>query len=126
MTDNQIFILLGIFYLSVSLSMFFNPQYFRRFFESFFNEPLAVFVSGIIALIAGYILIIYHNMWEFSKTVIITIFGWLALAKGVLILAMPELFIRISSKILIQNQTLHPFRIVCVFLGLVFMLLAFI
>jgi len=46
-----------------------------------------VFIVGVIALVAGLAMILAHNVWSGGALpVIVTLIGWLALIKGLLLL----------------------------------------
>jgi hypothetical protein len=42
-------------------------------------------------LILGLISVLLHNIWVANWHVLVTIFGWLTLIKGILVIAWPEL-----------------------------------
>jgi hypothetical protein len=46
------------------------------------------------ALVFGLLIVMFHNVWVGSWEVIITILGWLALLKGVVLLVQPEFAIK--------------------------------
>lgn len=46
--------------------------------------------SGYIALVIGLVTIILHNVWVADWRVVITIFGWLSLFKGIVRIGFPE------------------------------------
>lgn len=47
-------------------------------------------LSGYLALILGLIVVILHNIWVADWRVVITIFGWLSLIKGLMRIGFPE------------------------------------
>lgn len=47
-------------------------------------------ISGYLALVIGLITVILHNLWVSDWRVVITIFGWLSLLKGVARLGFPK------------------------------------
>jgi hypothetical protein len=47
-------------------------------------------LSGFIALIIGLISVLLHNIWVNDWRVIVTIFGWLSLIKGIVRIGYPE------------------------------------
>ncbi len=124
MTDSQIFRLIGIFYLSVSIGMFLSHNYYRKLIESFFNERAALFFIGMMAVVVGYLLILHHNIWEFSISVVITIFGWLVFLKGILILSMPEFFLKISHEMLKTGSSGYLFGIATFVVSFIFFILS--
>jgi hypothetical protein len=46
---------------------------------------------GFLSLFLGLASVLLHNVWELNRHVLITIFGWLALIKGILVIAWPEI-----------------------------------
>jgi hypothetical protein len=49
-------------------------------------------LSGWIALILGLVTVLLHNAWIADWRVVITIFGWLSLVKGIVRLGFPSIF----------------------------------
>ena len=91
MNDIQIFHLLGLLCFVIGLGMFFNPKFYKKLMNEYTKSGPALFVSGMLALAIGYVLITFHNTWEWNKSIIITIVGWIAFLKGVMILAIPQM-----------------------------------
>lgn len=54
--------------------------------------------GGLAALTIGLVIVSAHNVWVQSWEVIITIFGWLAVVEGILLLLLPEEMSRIVAK----------------------------
>ena len=50
----------------------------------------SVYLSGFVILLLGALLVTSHNIWSSDWRVVITIIGWLVLAKGILRLFFPE------------------------------------
>lgn len=46
---------------------------------------------GYLSLFLGLVSVLLHNEWTLSWHILITIFGWLALIKGVIVIAWPEI-----------------------------------
>jgi hypothetical protein len=53
-----------------------------------FKNTALTYFMGFTAVIIGFLMMNYHNVWEKNWTVLITIMGWLALIKGVLIIGL--------------------------------------
>ena len=47
--------------------------------------------SGEVALMIGLVTVIIHNVWVADWRVVITIFGWISLIKGVMRMGFPEM-----------------------------------
>lgn len=46
---------------------------------------------GYLSLFLGLISVLLHNVWTMDWHVLITIFGWMALLKGIIVIAWPEI-----------------------------------
>jgi len=106
MTDAHIFQLLGIVYLAVGIGMLINPDFYKKLMSEFSENPPSMYLSGLAAMVIGYLLVTYHNIWPNDWPVIITIFGWVALIKGLFLLLLPRVSIKISKFFEIQMTKL--------------------
>lgn len=74
---------------------------------------------GFTAVILGILIVNYHNIWVKDWTVLVTILGWLALMKGVLIIAFPS-FVQSYSKLIFEGKGLQFFPYIAALVGLMF------
>ena len=84
--------LFGITYLSIAAGMILSKNYYTKKFESIMNDASYFLLGGMMSLVAGISIIHVHNVWVSDWTVMITIFGWLALIKGIALLVFPKSF----------------------------------
>jgi len=54
------------------------------------KNPIIIYLSGFIILIIGILLVVSHQVWSGDWRVVITIFGWLFLLKGIIRIFFPE------------------------------------
>ncbi len=89
--DLSIFIakLFAVVYLMIGLGMLLSPAYYHKAMADMLKNPIVFYMGGIMAAVAGFLIVTYHNVWESSWVVVITIFGWLALLKGFMFLVFP-------------------------------------
>ena len=88
----------GIYFVVICLLVLIKRKFFQQVLQSFASSKAVIFLGSILALIIGLLLVISHNVWETNWRVIITIAGWLALIKGILLMVMPEKFMNWSAK----------------------------
>lgn len=67
-----------------------NSKRIKQMFDYVKDEKL-LFVVSFIAIILGLINILLHNKWTSDWRIIITLFGWIALFKGIMFFSFPEL-----------------------------------
>ena len=77
-----------------------------------------LFLAGIMALVTGLVIVNTHNVWVAGWPVIITIFGWLAIAGGVVRTAFPSLTVKIGTRLLTKPPILIASAILQLAIGL--------
>lgn len=109
----------AIVYLAVGVGMLLDKKYYAKVLDGFMKDTTGMYLGGFMALIAGFALVTYHNEWVKSWEVLVTILGWIALIKGVMLLAFPTTFVGMT-KSWVSGKNLNAFAFVVVALGLVF------
>ncbi|MBU4371020.1 MAG: hypothetical protein KKH02_01650 [Proteobacteria bacterium] len=109
----------AVIYLSASLGGFFSRDYYRRLAEDMYKNATLTYMMGFITVILGFLIVHYHNLWVRDWTVLVTIIGWLALIKGILIIVFPKFMQRLSEPFLTE-RVLKIIPYVTLFLGLLF------
>ena len=125
MNDAQIFQLIGIVYCSVGIGAIMNKNFYDDLFEGFRKNLSLTFINGVLAVIAGYLLVSFHNVWAWELSVIITIFGWLALLKGIFFLIMPKVMLDKSKSMLENEKFLAVHRILMMIFGVGFLYIGY-
>lgn len=103
-------------WLTVILSLIFLFRA-RTIFEEIFEmaeDKGFLLVSGYFTLVLGLVTVLTHNLWISDARVVVTIFGWLSLVKGVVIIGFPGLSKNIAlffdrKPLLIQSLLLAAF-----------------
>jgi len=109
----------AIIYLSSSISAFFIPDYYRKVSEDMFNNAGLTYLAGFVTVIIGLLIVHYHNIWAKNWTVLVTFLGWLALLKGILLIACPGFILSLSEGMLTERGLkIFPYTSLC--LGLLF------
>ena len=124
MSDAQIFQLFSLVYLAIGIGMLISPDFYKKLFTDFCENAAVMYLGGIMAVVIGYLILAFHNTWTKDLSVIITVIGWLALVKGILILVRPKMMIALTKAMLKEN-TLKIMATWVILLGLAFSFLGF-
>ncbi len=73
-----------IFFLILAL----NPKRILQVFEDLKDQKFAI-ITSFVAIVIGLLNILFHDVWEDSLTVIITIIGYIALFFGLSLFVFP-------------------------------------
>ncbi len=125
MSDAQIFQIFSIAYLAVGIGILINHDFYKKLLEDFSENAFALYLGGIAALVIGYLIVAFHNTWTKDLSVIITIIGWIALIKGILILIRPKIMIALTKAIVKKEGFLKIEAVAVIIIGLALSLLGF-
>ena len=82
--------IIAVTYIAISLGQLFSGMTYKRMYEDIMKSPGLLVFMGLFAIIVGFLLIEYHNIWVKDWPVLITIIGWLSIIKGFLFMAFPK------------------------------------
>jgi hypothetical protein len=88
--------------------MFAHPQTTVEIIKAIIQNPPLLFIAGLLGVTAGLAIVLAHNVWSGGALpIIVTLFGWAILIKGVLLLILlPETESRVFIVGLHYDQ--HP------------------
>jgi hypothetical protein len=108
----------ALIYLSVGLGVFINASHFRKIVDDLVKSPGAAYISAIMALIMGCLMVNVYNVWVWNWTVLITILGWGAILKGMSGLIFPEQVLTLSNRFT-KIKSFNALGGIAVILGLI-------
>jgi len=113
----------SILFLAVGIAGLINKNYYQTLMKDMFKNKAVTFLLGMTTLITSFLIVTYHNIWEKSWITIITVFGWLGLVKGVMILVFPNALEKLTKPIFKKLMYVIPYT--ATILGLIFGYLGF-
>ena len=90
--EHSIFLakVMGLYLLIVPAAALLKRKQFAELAKEFVTSLAVVFLSGLVSLVLGLLIVVSHNVWTADWRAIITTIGWLALVKGVVRILFPE------------------------------------
>ncbi|MFH1441280.1 MAG: hypothetical protein ABIH18_04485 [Candidatus Omnitrophota bacterium] len=82
--------LLGSYFIIIGIGILFNLKTYQKLVEDFFKNYALIYLGGLMALIFGLLTVLFHNVWAADWVVIITIFGWMGIIKGIWLIVFPN------------------------------------
>ncbi len=82
--------------MAFTVAFLIHPKSLERLY-SYLEDEKFVFIIGFFSFIIGLITILLHNVWEANWSILVTIFGWIAIIKGITRIAFTSEF-TINSK----------------------------
>ncbi|MDD5504307.1 MAG: hypothetical protein PHV77_03210 [Candidatus Omnitrophica bacterium] len=97
MNSTVLAMLIGPFMLVIGLTVLLNQKALWNIRDDLFKSPALLYISGLMIFSAGTAIVAFHNIWAPDWRLIITIFGWLMFAKGVLFVVFPDIAVKIAG-----------------------------
>ncbi len=82
--------ILGIIYLSFGIGVLLNWDNYKRIILDMLDNTAFMVLGGFIAVGLGVTLLSVHNIWVGTWHSLITLIGWIATIKGILLLVFPS------------------------------------
>lgn len=117
--------IIGVVYVSFGIGLMVNKAFYKEAIIKLFENTEYLILGGFIAIVFGILIIENHNIWEINWTVIITIIGWIALLKGILLLIFPTK-LNFFKSIFSSDSFLKLLAPLVLVFGLLFLYLAFV
>lgn len=67
----------------------FNPKRIKQIVDNLQDARFLIILS-LFAIIIGLLNVLIHNIWEANSKLLVTLFGWLALIKGIILFTFPK------------------------------------
>lgn len=117
---NSIFLarLIGPALVVMGIALAVQRNLFASVIEDFIESPGLAYLTGLLGLLGGLALVLSHNVWPADWRVLITIVGWIVLAKAVSILLLPQPINRVGAWFVAHREWLLAGAAVSLVLGL--------
>ncbi len=97
--------ILATVYLSFSVGLLISSKYYKEELPKLVDNSAYLILGGFMAIVFGFLILEFHNFWNSDWTIVITIFGWLSLLKGIILIVFPQKFTVYKTTILkAENQ----------------------
>ena len=95
--------LLGPLMTIVGVALLTQPDVYRAMLKEFIRSLTLCYLAGFLGLLGGISLVLVHNVWAHDWRLIITLIGWITVARAVLIILWPQ-WVPALGKRLVQSR----------------------
>ncbi|WP_337660633.1 hypothetical protein [Anderseniella sp. Alg231-50] len=96
--------LIGLYFICGGIAILRDRKVMAGMMESLIDQPVLGYLGGVMAFAIGGTILAVHSLWTGWLAGFVTLVGWVALAEGVLLIAAREPFLRIVSKLKLDNR----------------------
>ena len=95
----------GLYFVIVGVAMLLQTSLMSDLINKFTSDRSSIVMGGFISLLIGVPLILVHNIWDGSWTVVVTVLVWITFIKGLVRVFLPDMVLEWSHS-LKENQSL--------------------
>jgi hypothetical protein len=110
--------ILGPYCIIVAIGIMFNLKNYQKMMEDFLKNAALIYLGGIMALIFGIVIVLFHNVWVAGWPVIITILGWMGLIKGIWLIVFPNAVGKLTQAFQKKPVILRVHMVIVLVIGL--------
>ena len=88
---------LGPYLIVAALTMVARASYMRTMLAHFGSDSVWPWVSGAFVLPMGLVVIVLHPYWRGAAATIVSLLGWMTVAKGVALMAFPHAYLSMGN-----------------------------
>ena len=107
----------GVYVLVTGLSGLAAPARWKAVMEDFQRSPGLVYLTAVIVLGVGLVLVLAHSLWTDPLAIIVSLFGWIALIEGVALKAASEGLLALGAATVATPGRTRACAIMAVILG---------
>ena len=95
----------GLFLLVIGLMVFIRKDQ-KAYFDQLVESKEFLFITGLVTVILGALVVAINNIWRFDWRLLITILGWATLIKGAMMVILPEFSVSVWKKLSVKRWLL--------------------
>jgi hypothetical protein len=80
----------GVYLIVSGLFLIFKGKTVPHLLKDFFDHPATVYLTGVILIFLSSMYLIQYNTWDGTWKVIVTLFAWIVLFKGLSYILFPQ------------------------------------
>jgi hypothetical protein len=107
----------GVLFISAA-GILVNSEGYRATADEFLRGVGLIYMSGMMALVAGLAIVYLHNVWTKDWRTLLTLIGWFAVIDGILRVVVPQFIQRFDSWYIAQPGFLIGSGLIVLGLGL--------
>ncbi len=107
----------GFYFIIFGAAYFFRRAFLVEMVKNFYKNAAMVLIGVFMSIVFGLLIVLSHNIWEFSWRVIITIIGYISLLKGLLNLYATDWMMKFSTKFIKSKNAMFYMGLVAIAIG---------
>jgi len=94
---------LAVAAIGMAIGLMQEGESYSSMIKEFIGSRALIFITGVLALVAGVAIVNAHNLWVQDWRVIVTVLGWLLVIRGVINLVFPAFAQTLGDRIVASH-----------------------
>ena len=86
--------------IGMAVGLMLQGEGYSSLLREFIGSRSLIFITGILALVAGLAIVNTHNLWVRDWRVLVTVLGWLLVIRGITLLVFPSIVQTLGDRVL--------------------------
>ena len=86
--------------IGMAVGLMLQGEGYSSLLREFIGSRSLIFITGILALVAGLAIVNTHNLWVRDWRVLVTVLGWLLVIRGITLLVFPGIVQTLGDRVL--------------------------
>lgn len=117
---------IGFIYIVVAIMLFSKQKKVKVIVKEVCSDPAMLFMTGMISLVLGTLIVLFHNIWVWDWRLLITLIGWLAIVRGIVRTLFPHIAVKIMNKMIKKKDKYQAAAVIILVVGVVLSYYGFI
>lgn len=109
--------LMGPMLLINAIAILVNRRGFQDMIAGATRNPAVIYLTGLLTLLAGLLVLEFHNVWVLDWRVLVTVVGWLSILGGIARIVFPAGMAAIGERMVSRDSLMVGGAIVSILLG---------
>jgi len=118
--------LFGLYMIAAGLGISFNRDRFVTLMADMRESLLLTLTAGIIAFAVGAATLGIHDRWDSGLAILISLFGWASLLKGIFLIAFPGPYLALFEGVLVNPKLIGMMGVGSAVVGVILLVLGLI
>ncbi|MGZ5862938.1 MAG: hypothetical protein ACXWKB_06605 [Methyloceanibacter sp.] len=107
------------------MGMLTEGEGYSSLLKEFISSRALIFVTGVLALVAGLAIVNAHNLWVPDWRVIVTVLGWLMIVRGIMNLVFPATVQTLGDRMIASHAGVLAGAALTIVLGAIFSIMGY-
>lgn len=110
--------LFGLMMIIYAVALLMKPLVIQSLIDEVRDNKLFTLIASFIGIVGGLAVVLSHNIWVIDWRVVVTIFGWSALLKGIAYLIAPQSLVSVGGTLYHSPARTKIVLFIMLFLGI--------